>query len=143
VKEMSKIKTYVEFWQYFKKAGYKTISKIDGEKAWKFKVTPKEFTIRDTYNHTLRAIFEDAGNWFLKEPLKFEPTNVPAADLERAVNRMINAIETLEDSQLEDEFTFQWGEKSTVKEAIMQNLFHAIGHLAQIRERSGLKVRRK
>jgi len=140
---MAEIKIYVEFWQYFKKIGYKTIKMIDENKAWNFKVTPKEFTVKETYNHTLRAIFEDAGNWFLNEPLKFEPTNIPAADLERAVNRMINAIETIKDEKLDDEFTFQWGEKATIKEAIMQNLFHAIGHFAQIRERSGIKIRRK
>ncbi|NHJ31315.1 MAG: DinB family protein [Asgard group archaeon] len=140
---MTKIKIYIDFWQYFKKTGYKTIAKIDEEKAWNFKVSSKEFTIRETYNHTLQAIFEDAGNWFLKESKKFNPTNVPTADLERVVNRMINAIETLNDSQLEDEFTFQWGEKTIVKEAIMQNLFHAVGHFAQLRERCGLKSRTK
>lgn len=135
VRAMTEIKTCVDFWQYFKK--------IDYEKAWNFKITSKEFTIRETFNHTLRAIFEDAGNWFLNEPLKFVPSNVPTADLERAVNRMINAIESMTDSQLEDDFTFPWGVKTTVKEAIMQNLYHAIGHFAQIRERAGIKSRTK
>ncbi len=140
---MSEIKTNIEFWHYFKKIGYKTIKKIDEINAWNFKVSSTEFTIRETFNHALRAIFEDAGNWFLNESLKFEPTNVPVADLERAVNRMINAIETLKDAQLEDEFTFQWEEKTTIKEAIKQNLFHAVGHFAQIRERCGIKSRTK
>ncbi len=140
---MTEIKTYIDCWQYFKKIAYKTIKKIENDKAWNFKITLKEFTIRETFNHTLQAIFEDAGNWFLNEPLKFIPTNVPTADLERAVNRMINAIESMTDSQLDVEFIFPWGEKATVKEAIMQNLYYAIGHFAQLRERCGMKSRQK
>ncbi len=143
VRAMTEIKTCVDFWQYFKKIAYKTVKKIESDKAWNFKITSKEFTIRETFNHTIQAIFEDAGNWFLNETLKFVPTNVPTADLERAVNRMINAIESMTDSQLEDDFTFPWGVKTTVKEAIMQNLYHAIGHFAQLRERSGIKSRTK
>jgi uncharacterized damage-inducible protein DinB len=138
---MSSVAIYIKLWNYFKKIGYKTIEKIEGSKAWNYKITSKEFTVKETFNHTLRAIFEDAGNWFLNDSLKFTPTNVPTADLERAVNRMINALESLQDSQLADEFTFPWGEKTTVQEAIMQNLSHAIGHFAQLRERSGIKNR--
>lgn len=140
---MTTVTTYIKLWCFFKKIGYKTIEKIDSSKAWNFRLNSKEFTVKETFNHTLRAIFEDAGNWFLNDPLKFTPTNVPTADLERAVNRMINAIETIKDSQLDDEFTFQWGEKATVEEAIIQNLFHAIGHFGQLRERSGIKARQK
>ena len=140
---MTTITTYIRFWHSFKKIGYKTIEKIDSSKAWNFRLNSKEFTVKETFNHILRAIFEDAGNWFLNEPLKFTPTNVPTADLERAVNRMINAIESMKESQLDDEFTFRWGEKATVEEAIIQNLYHAVGHFAQLRERSGIKSRTK
>ncbi|MBK5112080.1 MAG: DinB family protein [Candidatus Heimdallarchaeota archaeon] len=140
---MSSVATYIKLWHYFKKIGYKTIEKIESNKAWNFRLESKEFTVKETFYHTLRAIFEDAGNWFLKESLKFTPTNIPTADLERAVNRMINAIKTLNDSQLADEFTFPWGEKSTIEEALMQNLYHAIGHFAQLRERCGIKSRTK
>jgi len=140
---MTTITTYIKLWHSFKKIGYKTIEKIESSKAWNLRLNSKEFTVKETFNHTLRAIFEDAGNWFLNEPLKFTPTNVPTADLERAVNRMINSIETLKESQLDDEFTFQWGEKATVEEAIVQNLYHAIGHLGQLRERCGVKSRTK
>ena len=115
VRAMTEIKTCVDFWQYFKKIAYKTVKKIESDKAWNFKITSKEFTIRETFNHTIQAIFEDAGNWFLNETLKFVPTNVPTADLERAVNRMINAIESMTDSQLEDDFTYPCQAPPTVK----------------------------
>ncbi len=138
---MKKITTYVDFWEYLRKNGLKTIQIIDSEKAWNYRNLTGEFSIIDTFNHTIQAIFEDAGSWFLKDSKKFEPTNDPKNDLNRSINRMLQAIQDFDDEKLEEEFTFQWGEKTTIKDAIKQNLFHAVGHFGQLRERVGMKKR--
>ncbi len=138
---MSKIDVYINLWNYLQEIGEKTIKIIEREEAWDYRINQNEFTVLETFNHTLRTIFEDAGNWFLKETIKFQATDKHIDDLEKAVFRMIKAIRTLKDSHLNETFKFQWGEESTMEGAIQQNLYHAIGHFAQLRERSGIKMR--
>ncbi|MGC9779287.1 MAG: hypothetical protein HZR80_08605 [Candidatus Heimdallarchaeota archaeon] len=138
---MSKIDVYINLWNYLQEIGEKTIKIIEREEAWDYRINQNEFTVLETFNHTLRTIFEDAGNWLLKETIKFQATDKHIDDLEKAVFRMIKAIRTLTDSHLNETFKFQWGEESTMEGAIQQNLYHAIGHFAQLRERSGIKMR--
>ena len=63
------------------------------------------------------------------------------ADLERSIDRMIYAIKKIREKDLDKEFVFPWGEHSTISGAIMQNLFHSIGHFAQIRNWCGIARR--
>ncbi len=121
--------------------GLKTIELIENLKTWDFRVTPTEFCIRDTFYHTVRSIFEDAGNWFLKDSTPYIPQGNPSEDLNRAVDRIILAISDFNDNDLSKEFTFQWGTKSTVAGAIQQNLFHAVGHFSQLRNWTGIYKR--
>ena len=138
---MKKITVYIDFWDYLRKHGLKTIQIIDSENAWDYRVSPGEFSIIETYNHAVQAIFEDAGTWFLKDSKKYIPTNNPIKDLNRSIDRMIQAIQDFDNRKLKEEFTFQWGEKTTIENAIKQNLFHAVGHFGQLRERVGIKKR--
>ena len=78
--DMSKIDVYISLWNYLQVIGEKTIEVIEREEAWDYRINQNEFTILETFNHTLRAIFEDAGNWFLKESIKFQATNKPYED---------------------------------------------------------------
>lgn len=136
-----RIGIFLDEWEYLRKVGIKTIQVVDNSKAWEYRFTEKEFTIKETYRHVIQAIFEDAGNWFLNEPELFEESNNPAQDLNQAVDRMISAISKLDDSDLDKEFTFPWGVETTYAGAIQQSLFHAIGHFGQIRERAGIHSR--
>ena len=121
--------------------GLKTIEIIEKAKTWDFRVTPNEFSIKDTFQYTVKAIFEDAGNWFLNDSTPYISQNNPTKDLNRAVDRMIMAIKDFSDINLSKEFTFQWGTKSTVAGAIQQNLFHAVGHFSQLRNWTGIYKR--
>ncbi|MFW9843771.1 MAG: hypothetical protein ACFFEV_04280, partial [Candidatus Thorarchaeota archaeon] len=94
--------------------------------------------VADTFYHTIRAVFEDAGNWFLDDPTKFTSSNSPTKDFHRALDRMVYAIQQLSDEELSSGFTFQWGERTTVADAIRQSLFHTLGHLSQIRNWVGV-----
>ncbi len=138
---MPKIDVYLEFWEYLRHHGLKTIHVIDHADAWDFRVTPQEYRVQDTFRHTIQSIYEDAGNWFLNDPTRFTPSDNHTADLNRAINRMIHAIKSFQDEDLDREFTFQWGEKTTIGGAIRQNLFHAIGHFSQLRNWAGLRQR--
>lgn len=91
----------------------------------------------------VKAIFEDAGNWFLKDSKAFHPSDSPVEDLNRAIERMTRAIANFSDTDLKAEFTFQWGQKTTVAGAIRQNLFHAVGHFSQLRNWVGICSRAK
>ena len=138
---MSRVLAYLKEWEYLRRIGIKTIDDINTSNTWEYRLKPKEFSIRDTFNHTVRSIFEDAGNWFLGDPLRFQPSEEPSHDLFISVDRMINAIKGFSDTDLDKSFTFPWGEKTTIEGAIQQNLFHAIAHFAQLRERTGVARR--
>lgn len=138
---MGKIQVYLELWEYLRQHGLKTIQVIEDSNAWDYRINPNEFSVRGTFRHTVQAIFEDAGNWFLKDPTRYKPSDNPIDDLNKSVDRMIHVIETFQDQHLDDEFTFQWGEKTTVAGAIRQNLFHAIGHFSQLRNWVGIYKR--
>ena len=143
---MTKIDVYLELWEYLQYHGLKTIEIIEKVKAWDYQINSNEFSVKETFRHAIQAIFEDAGNWFLKDPTRFTPTNSHTDDLHKVINRMISAIQDFSDEDLSSEFTFQWGEKTTIGGAILQNLFHAVGHFSQIRNwvgvyrRSGSKL---
>lgn len=140
---MGQINIYLELWEYLRHHGLKTIQVIEKANAWDYRVTPNEFSVRETFHHTVGVIFEDAGNWFLKDPTSFKPSGDPREDLNRTINRMIHAIEDFQDEDLNTEFIFQWGEKTTVAGAIRQNLFHAVGHFSQLRNWAGLYKRNR
>lgn len=140
---MSKITVYLKLWEYLRQHGLKTIQIIDNAYAWDFRIAAQEYSIHETFRHTVQAIYEDAGNWFLNDATRFTPTDNPETDLHTAIDRMIRAIKDFQDDELAQEFTFQWGEKTTISGAIQQNLFHAIGHFAQLRNWVGLHKRRK
>lgn len=138
---MPKIDVYLELWEFLRSYGLKTIQVIDSADAWSYRVTPLEFCVKDTFRHTIQSIYEDAGNWFLNDTTLFTPSENPAADLNKAINRMVQAIKDFQDADLGRKFTFQWGEETTIGGAIRQNLFHAIGHFSQLRNWVGLRQR--
>ncbi len=99
--------------------------------------------MRETFHHTVQAIYEDAGRWFMDEVRKYVSIGIPSEDLTSAISRMINAFEKFNDKELSSELTFQWGEKTTIAKAIQQNLFHAAGHFSQLRNWTGISKRRQ
>lgn len=135
---MRQIKVYTQLWDYFRLQGQRTIEIIEEANAWDYRVSPNEFSVRETFRHTTKAIFEDAGNWFLKDSKAFNPSDSPVEDLNHAIERMIRAIGDFSDDDLSKEFAFQWGQKTTVAGAIGQNLFHAVGHFSQLRNWVGI-----
>jgi hypothetical protein len=135
---VTKIDVYLELWDYLRHHGLKTIDVIEKSEAWDYRINPNEYYVRVTYRHAVQAIFEDAGNWFLEDSTRFSPTNNPAEDLHRAIDRMLSAIKDFSDEHIKSEFTFQWGEKTTIGGAIRQNLFHALGHFSQLRNWVGV-----
>ncbi len=140
---MGQIKTYNQLWEFFRLQGQRTIKIIEEANACDYRVNPNEFSVRETFRHTVKAVFEDAGNWFLKDSKAYQPSDSPVEDLTRAVERMIRAIANFSDDDLKMEFTFQWGQKTTVAGAIRQNLFHAVGHFSQLRNWVGIYSRTK
>ena len=135
---MSRIDVYLELWDYLRKQGLQTIKVVETAEAWDFRINSNEFSVRETFRHTVQAIFEDAGNWFLKDSIRFIPTGRPVEDFNKAIDRMISAIRDFSDGDHSSSFTFQWGEKTTIGGAIRQNLFHAVGHFSQIRNWAGV-----
>ncbi|MFX0124220.1 MAG: hypothetical protein ACFFAE_11330 [Candidatus Hodarchaeota archaeon] len=135
---MTKIEVYLSLWEYLWDHGHKTITIIDKENAWEYRVNPKEFTIKETFYHTVKAIYEDAGNWFLNDSIPFKSLKNPMEDLKRSIDRMMEAIRNFQDENLDDEHVFQWGQKTTIAGAIQQNLFHAVGHFSQLRNWVGI-----
>ncbi len=135
---MSRIDVYLELWNYLRDHGLQTIDVIEKAEAWEYRLNSNEFSVRETFRHTIQSIFEDAGNWFLKDSTRFSPTNSTADDLYRAIDRMTSAIQDFSDEDLNSDFTFQWGERTTIGGAICQNLFHAVGHFSQIRNWVGV-----
>ncbi len=135
---MSMVDVYVELWDYLRSHGLQTIEVAEKADAWDYRISSNEYSVRETFHHTVQAIFEDAGNWFLNDSTLFRPTNSPIDDLHRAIDRMISAIQGFLDADLNSEFTFQWGEKTTISGAIRQNLFHAVGHFSQLRNWVGV-----
>jgi uncharacterized damage-inducible protein DinB len=134
---------YLELWEYIRTYGKKTIEVIEAAKAWDYRLNPNEFSVEETFQHTVKAIYEDAGNWFLKDSTLFKSTESPADDLNAALDRMQNAIQHFSDDYLYTIFTFQWGEKTTIGGTIRQNLFHTFGHLSQLRNWVGIYERSK
>lgn len=138
---MGEIRVYLRLWEELRRHGKKTIALIDAANGWADRVNAQEFSVEETFNHTVQAIFEDAGNWFLKDSTRFKPTPSHQKDLDRAINRMMEAIKAFSYEKLREPFTFQWGEQTTVEGAIRQNLFHAVGHFSQIRNWVGITQR--
>ena len=139
--EMSRVLAYLREWEYLRSIGIKTIDVINSSNTWEYRLSPKEFSVRETFRHTVKAIFEDAGNWFLDDSSRFQPSEDPHHDLLRSIDRMINAIKEFQDIDLEKSFAFPWGEQTTVEGAIQQSLFHTIAHFGQLRERIGVAKR--
>ncbi|MHA2377831.1 MAG: hypothetical protein ACXADO_00865 [Candidatus Thorarchaeota archaeon] len=140
---MSEIDVYLELCDHLRHHGLQTIEVVEKAEAWDYRINSNEFSARETFRHTIQAIFEDAGNWFLKDSTRFSPTTSPADDLHRAIDRMFSAIQGFSDEDLSSDLTFQWGEKTTIGGAIRQNLFHAVGHFSQIRNWVGVHRRRE
>jgi hypothetical protein len=138
---MTKLEVYLELWEYIRTYGRKTIEIIETTDAWDYKINPNEFSVEETFRHAVKAIYEDAGNWFLNDSTIFRPTESPANDLSNAIDRMLSAIRDFRDDKLYTIFTFQWGEKTTVGGAIRQNLFHTFGHFSQLRNWVGVYKR--
>lgn len=138
---MSDVNVYLRLWELLRRNGIKTIGLIDEAGGWNVRINEQEFTVQQTFYHAVQAIFEDAGNWFLNDSTNFTPSRSPKDDLDRAINRMVDAIREFSDEQLTADFTFQWGEQTTVEGAIQQNLFHAVGHFGQLRNWIGISER--
>ena len=138
---MSRILAYLKEWEYFRRLGLETIEAINTSNTWDYRLNQNEFSVRDTFNHTIQSIFEDAGNWFLNDSTRFQRSEDPTNDFLISVDRMIAAIKNLTDTDLEKSFTFPWGKETTIEGAILQNLFHAIAHFGQLRERTGVAKR--
>ena len=140
---MKESEVHIDAWLHVKRIGMKTIQLIDKANAWDFRLNEGEFAVRDTIRHTIQAIYEDAGNWFLGDGKSYVSTENLQADLETAIDRMISAIQDFDDTRLSAEFTTQWGERMTVRAAIRQNMFHTLEHFAQVRERVGVMKRQQ
>ncbi len=138
---MSQLVVYLELWNYLRQHGLKTIEIVENAMAWDYRLNSNEYSVRETYHHIVQSIYEDAGNWFLKDSNRFSPTESSTDDLNRAIDRMISSISNFSDDELHSDFTFQWGEKTTIGGAIQQNLFHAVGHFSQIRNWVGVYKR--
>lgn len=138
---MSDVDVYLRLWETVRRNGIKTIRLIDKTGGWNVRVNEQEYTVQETFHHAVQAIFEDAGNWFLNDSTKFTPSSSPKDDLDQSIDRMVDAIREFSDEQLSADFTFQWGEQTTVEGAIQQNLFHAVGHFSQIRNWIGISER--
>jgi hypothetical protein len=63
----TQITVYKQLWEYFLRQGLKTIEIIEEEDAWEFRTYPQEYSVRETFHHTVQAIYEDAGQWFMDE----------------------------------------------------------------------------
>jgi hypothetical protein len=138
---MSRIDVYIQLWNSLRHQGFRTIDLIEKEKKWEYRVTPHEFCIRDTFYHIARSIYEDAGN-LVSGPLEiYRPIDDPYEDFNRCINRMIHIIMQFNDKDLDKKIKFQWGEKMTLAEAIHQRIFHAVGHLSQLRNWVGISKR--
>ena len=55
---MNQISIYIEFWEYLRAFGFKTIEIIELEKAWNHRVLPTEFTIIETFNHVIQIFID-------------------------------------------------------------------------------------
>ncbi|MHA2423561.1 MAG: hypothetical protein ACXAEF_02165 [Candidatus Thorarchaeota archaeon] len=139
--DMPEIEVYIREWNLVRRQAAKTIEIIDQAKAWEYRVAPNEFSVSDTFYHTIRAIYEDAGNSFDEAPEKFQKTDSPIEDTNRSIDRIIRAIEHYTDEKLTESFVFPWCEETNFAGAIEQILFHTVGHLAQLRERVGVLIR--
>ena len=140
---MSTVQVYINEWEYLREIAHRTIEIVDKAEAWDYRLALSEFSVYDTFIHLTRAIFEDAGNWYLDDSTSFVSTGNPKSDIDKSIDRMIEAMQTLEDDDLDRGFTFPWGASTTVEGSIQQTLFHAVGHLAQLRERAGVCSRIK
>ena len=140
---MSQINVFLQILEYLRKKGLQTIEVIENESAWNYRVAPKEFSVLETFHHTVKSIFEDAGNWFLNDTKPFKASDNPIADLNKSINRMVVAIKDFTNEKISEDFVFQWGEKTTIRGAITQNLFHAVEHFSQLRHRVGIYKRNK
>jgi uncharacterized damage-inducible protein DinB len=138
---MSRVQVYIKEWEYLRRIAHRTIEIVDKAKAWEYRLAPTEFTVNDTFIHLTRALFEDAGNWYLDDSTSFISTGNPNSDIDRSIDRMIEAMNRFEDADLDREFTFPWGVHTTIEGSIQQTMFHAVGHLAQLRERAGIYSR--
>jgi hypothetical protein len=138
---MSELRVYLRLWEELRRHGKKTIALIDAANGWTYRVNAHEYSVEETFNHAVQAIFEDAGNWFLKDSTRFKSTQSHQEDLDQAINRMVGAIKDFSNQKLREHFRFQWGEQTTIERAIVQNLFHAVGHFSQIRNWVGINQR--
>ena len=135
---VTRVSTYIKEWEYLRKIAHRTIEIVDKADAWDFKLAPTEFSVKDTFIHLTRALFEDAVNWYLDQSVSFVWSNNPNSDIDQAIDKMIEAMNSFEDANLDEDFTFPWGTPTSIEGSIQQTMFHAIGHLGQLRERAGV-----
>ena len=138
---MDEIETYVFLWEYLREIGLRTISLIDNVQAWDFRLKDKEFSVSETFYHAIQAIYEDSYRWFRGVTRKFEKTGDHSTDLNACIDEMIYSLRKMVLEDLDTDMTFQWGEKTTYRKAIIQNLYHAVGHFSQLRNWVGVKAR--
>ena len=137
------VEIYLEELQYLRKIGKKTEGMITKYGKWDFRIAEGEFRVRETFYHIIQAIYEDVGRWFKEDLKRFEGSNDPRNDLDRAIDRFIESIQAFTDDDLKQKIILQWGEEVTISQAIQQEIFHAIGHFAQLRNWIGISLRRK
>ncbi|MFW9991667.1 MAG: DinB family protein [Candidatus Odinarchaeota archaeon] len=137
---MEQIKVYLQLWEDLRQHGLKTIELIEKEQKWDFSVMPEEHSIRGTFQHTLKAIFEETSR-FTADKTLYDPLDDPRDDLNRVMTRIIKTIESFHDQDLGTEYIFPWGKKTTLAGAIHQILFHTAGHFAQLRNWIGISKR--
>ncbi len=138
---MNSISVFLQAWEYLRDQANATVQTIDEANAWEYRINENEFSVKQTFYHTLKSIFEDAGNWFLDDPTLFKSCEDPKMDVDISVGRMIKSIQKLPVEKLTDEFHFPWGGTTTIAGAIHQTLFHSVGHISQLRNWVGIKQR--
>jgi uncharacterized damage-inducible protein DinB len=138
---MNRLNVYADLVEDVRRQGEATIRAIEAGKAWSYRVQPGEHSVRDTFNHAVQALFEDAGNWCLHDATHFSPSQDPTADLADALSRVQRALQGLQEADLDGAFVLPWGQKATLGGALRQTLLHAVGHFAQLRNWVGIKQR--
>jgi len=138
---MDEVETYVFLWEYLREIGLGTISVVDNAQAWDYRLGEGEFSVAETFHHAIQAVYEDSHRWFRGEIRRFAKTGDHIADLNACVDEMIESIRNMIVEDMDTEMAYQWGEETTYRKAIAQNLFHAIGHFSQLRNWAGVKAR--
>lgn len=138
--ENDQVEIFIQEWEYLRNYGKRIIEIIEEFDIWDYRVRMNEFTIKETFHHTVKAILEDAGR-FMGENLQFTSSGKPIIDFNNSIDQMIRVIEDFSNKDLKKSYLFPWGVKTNLSTAIQQILFHSVAHFGQIRERVGLYQR--